>query len=102
MPLELDGVRVGARGQERGFAVREQRAGRMLGVEVLEPALCEVVAELGVGRASNPQRVPRAEDVVPESRCGQLGRLDRAAELVLRLNHADALAPTGEQCGRRE
>ena len=90
-------VRVGGAKQERRLAVRIGRAGREVGVQVLEPAGGEVVAEQGVRRAADPERMPGGEHVVPEARLGDLGGLDRAAEPVVPLEHADAPAGTGEQ-----
>ena len=50
----------------------------------------ELVAELRVRRAADPERMPRAVDVVLEARLGQLLGLDRAAEPVVALEDADA------------
>ena len=71
-------------GEERALAVRERRRRRVLGVQVLEPARGELVAELRVRRPADPERMPGAEDVVQEAGLGQLRGLDRAAELVAR------------------
>ena len=76
--------------------------GRQLGVQVLEPARRELVAELRVRRAADPERMPRAEDVVVEPGLGQLRRVDRAAEPVVALEHADAPARAREQRAARE
>src|SRR5204863_1339668 len=46
--------------EERTLAVGEQRGGRMLGVEVLESAHSELVAQLGMRRAADPKRMPGA------------------------------------------
>ena len=94
---ELRRVRLGGAQQERRLAVREQRARRQLGVQVLEPARGQVVAEQRVRGAADPERVPGAEDVVPEARLGELRRPDRAAEPVVPLEHADAPAGAREQ-----
>ena len=50
----------------------------------------ELVAELCVRGTADPERVPGAEHVVEEPRLGQLLGLDRAAEPVVALEHADA------------
>ena len=75
-------------------------AGRKLGVQVLEPARGEVVAEERVRGAADPERVPGREDVVVEAGLGDLGRLDRAAEPVVPLEHADAPAARGRAARR--
>ena len=49
------------------------------------------------GRAAHPERVPGAEDVVVEPRLRDLRGLDRAAEPVVPLEHADAPAGLREQ-----
>jgi hypothetical protein len=97
VPVELGGVRVGRPQQEGGFAVREDAAGRVLGVQVLEAPRGEVFAEEPARRAADPERVPAREDVVMEARLGDLGGLDRAAEPVVSLEDADAPAGAGEQ-----
>src|SRR5439155_9356729 len=66
--LELRRVWVGGRSQEGALAVREQRAGRLLGVQVFEAAFAERGAELGMCGASDPEWMPRAEDVVVKPR----------------------------------
>ena len=95
--VELGGVRLGGAQQERALAVREERPRRQLRVQVLEPVPREVVAELRVRGAADPERMPRAEDVVVEPRLGDLGGLDRAAEPVVPLEHADVPARLREQ-----
>ena len=75
---------------------------RQGGIQVLEPARSEVVAELGVRSAADPQRMPRAEDVVVEARLGELGAVNRAAEPVVPLEHADVPARAREQRAARE
>ena len=102
VPLELLGVAVGAAEQERCLAVGEGRGGRVLGVQVLEPARGEVVAELRMRRTAHPEGVPRTEDVVVEAGLGDLGRVDRAAEPVVALEHAHAPARAGEKGAARE
>ena len=72
------------------LAVGVRRRGRVLGVQVLDAARLELGAELRVCRAPDPQRVPRAEDVVMEARPGDLRRLDRAPELGFALEDTDA------------
>src|SRR6185436_5016779 len=78
------------------------RRGRMVGVQVLEPAPGELLAELGVRRAADPERMPGAEDVVEVAGLGQLGRADAAAELRLALEDAHAPAATRQQRGTGE
>jgi hypothetical protein len=58
-------------------------------VQVLETALRKLGAELRVGRAADPQRVPRAEDVVSKARLGERRSLDCATELAFGFEHAD-------------
>ena len=99
---ELVRVRLGGAQEERRFAVGVRGRGRQLGVEVLETARRELVAELRVRRAADPERVPRAEDVVQEPGLRQLRGLDRAAEPVVPLEHAHAPAPAREQRAARE
>jgi hypothetical protein len=74
----------------------------MLRVQVLEASRCELLLQLGVRRATDPERMPGAEDVVEVARLGQLRRLDRAAELGLALEHADVPAAAREQRRTRE
>ena len=94
---QLGDVRLG-RAQEKGrLAVRKERGCRVLRVQVLEPAGGELVAELGVSRAADPERMPGAEDVVQVAGLGDLGRADRTAELVLALQHAHAPAAACKQ-----
>ena len=88
--------------EERRAAVRKRRRRGQLRVEVLEPARRELVAELGVRGAADPERMPGAEDVVQEPRLGQLLGLDRAAEPVVALEHADAPLRSREQRRARE
>jgi len=95
--LELGRIAVSARRQERALSVRVERPRRVLRVEVLETALCELLAEQRMGRTPDPEWMPGAEDVVPEARLGQLGRFDRAAELCLAFEHADAPAGAEEE-----
>ncbi len=84
--------------EERGCAIGKRGRGRQIGVQILEPARREIVAELRVRRASNPERVPRAEDVVQIAGLGELGCVNRAAEPVVSLEHADAPTGAREQC----
>ena len=100
--LELLGVRVGGSQQEGALAVREERRGRQLGVQVLEPASRELLAQLRVRSPADPERVPGAEDVVEISGLGDLGRPDRASELVLALEDADTPTAAREQGRARE
>ena len=98
---ELARVALGVAQQERRVAVGERRRGRQLGVQILEPARRELVAELRVRGAADPERMPRAEDVVEEAGLGQLRRVDRAAEPVVPLEHADAPARPSRAAHRR-
>jgi hypothetical protein len=88
--------------EEGGAAVRECGRRRQHGVQVLEAAHLEIRAELGVRGAADPERMPGAEDVVEETRLRQLLGLDRAAEPVVALEHADAPVCAREQCGAGE
>src|SRR3984893_4062513 len=97
--LELRCVRVGAGREEDAFAVREQRAGRVLCVQVLQSTLRERRPELRVRRTTDPERMPGAEHVVVEARLGELGRAYRPAQLRLTLEHG--YAPTGQGEERR-
>ncbi len=91
------GGEVGAR------PVRERGRGRQVRVQVLEPEAVEVRLQLGVGGRADPERVPGGEDLVPEAGGGEpVDRLDRAAEPVVPLEHADAPAVLCEQCRTRE
>jgi hypothetical protein len=81
--LELLDVRLVGGGEERARPVREERAGRELRVQVLETARVQVVGQLGVGGRADEERVPGGEDLVREARLGQLGGLDRAAEIIV-------------------
>ena len=102
VPVKLGGVPVGARRQERRLSVREEGRGRVLGVQVLEAALGKLVAQFGVRRAADPQRMPGAEHVVQEAGLAELRRLDRAAGLLLRLEHADPPPAAREERRCRE
>ena len=64
----------------------------MLGVQVLQPALAELGAELGMCRAPDPEWMPRAEHIVVEARLGELGRAHRATQLCLAFEHGHAPA----------
>ena len=103
-PLRSELLRVALRRpqEKRRASIRERGRRGQLGVEVLEPARRELVAELGVRGAADPERMPRAVDVVQEPRLGQLLGLDRAAEPVVPLEHADAPLRPREQRGARE
>ena len=95
--VELGRVRVGAAEQERRLAVGERGGRRQLGVQVLEAARGELVAEQRVGRAADPERMPAREHVVVEAGLGDLGRSDAAAEPVVALEHDDVPAGAREQ-----
>ncbi len=97
---ELARVALRVAQQEGRLAVGKRRPGRQLGVEVLEPARREIVAEQRVRGAADPERMPRAEDVVrqtpapsappcgsrrPASRCARARRrANRRARAALR------------------
>ena len=66
--VELGRVRVGGAQQERASPSGKSVAVGMLGVQVLEPVRGQLVAELRVRRAADPERMPRAEHVVAEAR----------------------------------
>ena len=100
--VELGRVRIGVAEQERRLAVGVERRGGMAGVQVLEPVRSELVGELGVSGASDPQRVPGTEDVVEIPGLGQLRGLDRAAEGRAPLEHADVPPAPCEQGGTGE
>ena len=99
---ELACVPLGVAEEERGLAVREGGRRGQVRVEVLEPARRELAAELGVRGAADPERMPGAEDVVDEARLGDLRRVDRTAEPVVALEHADAPAAASEQRAARQ
>ena len=100
---QLGGVRGAVGREEHARAVREHRASRQVGVQVLDAEPVEVGLQLRVGRRAGPERVPRAEDLVREARRGEaVDRLDRAAEPVVPLEHAAAPAGLGEQCRSSE
>ena len=90
-------------GEVRARPVRERGRGGEVGVQVLEPEAVEVRLQLGVGRGADPERVPGSKDLVPEAGGGEtIDRLDRAAEPVVPLQHADPPTVFREQCGTRE
>jgi len=60
-PLELGDVLVERRREERSRAIGEQRAGRVLGVEVLEAVPREVLGQLPRRRRAREERVPRTD-----------------------------------------
>jgi len=64
---ELARVALRVTQQEGRLAVGIGRPGGQIGVEVLEPACGEVVAEQRVRGATDPERMPRAEDVVTDT-----------------------------------
>jgi pyrroline-5-carboxylate reductase len=102
MAVELGRVLVGGAEEERRLAVGKERGGRVVGVDVLEPVPGEVATELGVRSAADPEWMPRAEDVVPVARDGDLGGSDRAAEPAVPLEYADLPAAAREQRRTRE
>src|SRR6185437_7727598 len=97
VPVELGSVSLGPGGQGSALAIRKERAGRVHGVQILEAAFGERVAELRMCRTTDPEWMPSAEHVVVEPGLGQLRRADCAAELRLALEHGDS--PT---CAREE
>ena len=101
--IELGDVVLERRRQERCSAIGEERAGRQVGVEVLEAVTRQVVAQLGVGRRAREERMPGGHQLVREARRGELGgRVDGAAEAVVPLQHADAPALAREQRRARQ
>src|SRR5438309_9451742 len=102
MAIELGCVCVRRRREENSFAIWVNRSRRMLGVQIVEPALRELVPELRMSGPSDPERMPRAEDVVEETRVRQLGGLDGAAQLMFCLEHANAPAASRVQLLGRE
>jgi hypothetical protein len=90
VPVELGSVSVGPGGQEGALAVWKERAGRVHGVQILEAAFRERVAELRMCRTADPEWMPGAEHVVVEPGLGQLRRADRASELRLALEYDDS------------
>ena len=101
--LELGDVVLERRRQEGRAAVREQRRGRQVGVEVLEPVAAQVVAELRVGGGAGEERVPRRHQLVREAGRGEVvARADGPAEHVVALEHAHVPAPAREQCRARQ
>jgi hypothetical protein len=97
VPLELGGVRLGSPKEEGGLAVGEDGSARVLGVQVLESARREVVAQEPARGAADPERMPAREDVVAEAGLRDLRRLDRAAEPVVPLEDADRPACSCQQ-----
>ena len=96
--VELGDVRLHRRLQEHRRAVGVCRARRQVGVQILETAPVELVAELGVRRGAREERVPGAHHLVGEAgqRVVRL-RADGAPEPVRPLEHADAPAVSGEE-----
>ena len=62
----------------------------------------QVVLQLLVGRGAGEQGVPGREDVVHEAGLRYLARADRAAEVVVSLEHDHTLAAAGQQRGAGE
>ena len=102
VPVELLRVRVRAPEQEGRLAVGIERRRRVVGVQVLEPTRRELVPELRVRRAADPERMPGAERVVEEAGPGQRLGLDRAAEPVVALEDDDAPVRAGEERRARQ
>src|SRR5206468_9284378 len=99
VPVELLRVRVRAPEQEGRLAVRIERRRWVVGVQVLEPTRRELVPELRVRRAADPERMPGAEDVVVEPGLGELRGLNRTPEVPAALE--DANVPAGPSQQRR-
>ena len=89
---ELGDVRGAVGREERARAVREgarRSAGQCS--EYSRPSAVEIRLQLGIGRRADPQRVPGGEDLVREpGRREAVDGLDRAAQPVVSLEHADA------------
>ena len=62
----------------------------------------QVVLELRVGGRADEQRVPPGEHLVNEPGLGDLGGLDRTADVVVALEHEHALSGLGQQRGAGE
>ena len=88
--------------QEGGLAVREERAlsGRSV-FRYSSPRAPSSSPSSGVRRAADPERMPGAEDVVQVAGLGDLGCADRAAELVLALQHAHTSSRRARAAPRR-
>ena len=99
---DLGGVPSRVAEQEGGAAVGKRGRRRQVGIQVLEAALGELWPELRVRRPGDPERMPGAEDVVAIAGHRELGRVDRAAEPVVSLEHADAPARARQQRRARE
>ena len=70
-----------------------------VGVQVLESACVQVVLQLRVGARADEERMPGGEYFVHEAGLCDLGRPDRAADVVVALEHEHALAGLREQGG---
>ena len=100
---QLGDVRCSVGREECARAVRERGGRRQVGVQVLEAECVEIRLQLGIGRRADPQRMPGGEDLVREAGCREVfDGLDRAAEPVVALEHADAPALFREQRTSRE
>ena len=110
--VELLLPRVAELGDVRGAVGREEacssRPGRRAAVgrssvQILEAERVEIRLQLGIGRRADPQRVPGGEDLVCEpGRREAVDGLDRAAQPVVSLEHADAPTLFREQGTGRE
>ncbi len=80
-------------------AVREDRGGGQVGVQVLEAARVQVVLQLRVGARADEERMPRGEDLVDEAGLCDLGGPDRAADVIVALEHEHTPAGLREQGG---
>ena len=97
MALELLHVRLVRGRQEGARAIREQGPRREVGVQVLDAPGAQLVLQLGVDARADEERMPRREDLVDEPRLGDLRRADRAAQVVVPLEHEHPLPAAGEQ-----
>ena len=103
MPSELGDVVFERGREERCGAVRVGRAGRKLGVQVLEPAPVELGLQLGVRGRAREERMPGCEHLVREAGNGEVRRRsDAPAELRLALEDADVPARLRQERGARE
>ena len=99
VPIPLRHVRRVRGRQEDARAVREDRGGGQVGVQVLESPCVQVVLQLRVGARADEERMPGGEYFVHEAGLCDLGRPDRAADVVVALEHEHALAGLREQGG---
>ncbi len=101
-PLELLDVALVRGREEDTGAVLEQGAGRMLGIQILEPPRGQLLLELLVGRRAGEERVPGGEHFVEEPWQRELLGADRAPEHLVSLEDEHAPARSREQSGAGE